>query len=797
MSGPIRPPLRIKEQDGTPNVIPVNTVKVSNGTLTDDGGATVSLTTGSGGGGTMDDFVVAGDTGVDQTIENGQTLTIKNATGGAIKTVAGATRELTIDLTNTGVTGASYTMADITVDDQGRITAASSNSVSVPSGANPTASIGATATNGSATTFMRSDAAPALETTGVTADSYTLADITVDATGRITAASDGSVSVPSGANPTASIGATATNGSATTFMRSDAAPALETTGVTAASYTNADITVDATGRITAASSGSGGSGTVTVGTYAGNNNVAYFSDTTEISNTNNISVNAVAGSLDCFGSIEAGNVKIGTDTNKNTVETSNASDLVLRTNGGTDSGTLTITDGANGNISVTPNGSGAVEISGAYTLPTAVTGTNDYVLTAQTDGTTAWAAAGGGGASAIGDLSDATTAGTRNIGMASGALDSGSFSGNNNVAVGPDAGTDVTSGSNNTLLGSAAGDSLTTGGNNVAIGRSALFNDTESNHAIAIGTQTGEYQSGDYNIALGGFAGRWHSGDYNISIGYEANDAGGNSGNGNVVIGNKTDLDDTTADRQLKIAGNDGTNTTLWIKGDSTGKLTINEAYSLPTAVTSTNNYVLTAQTDGTTAWAAAAGGGGIDFMNNGSYMASGQDQWRITNMPPYSYSNSASSQSVATSGFQFYWPFVAPATGEVTEVGLEVTSGLAENFYVGFYESSGNMPGNLIGYATIDTTSAGVKYQTTLSATTELEEGTLYFVSWSRDSSDSVSLSVWDDLPGFPTMGNTPNSTRTALTDLSSQTTPASSGPTSSVYSYTTKIPAISVVIT
>ena len=71
MSGPIRPPLRIKEQDGTPNVIPVNTVKVSNGTLTDDGGATVSITTGSGGGGgSMDDFVVAGDTGVDQTIEN-------------------------------------------------------------------------------------------------------------------------------------------------------------------------------------------------------------------------------------------------------------------------------------------------------------------------------------------------------------------------------------------------------------------------------------------------------------------------------------------------------------------------------------------------------------------------------------------------------------------------------------------------------------------------------------------------------------------------------------------------------
>ena len=90
-------------------------------------------------------------------------------------------------------------------------------------------------------------------------------------------------------------------------------------------------------------------------------------------------------------------MKIGTDTNKNTVETSAAQDLVLRTNSGTNSGTITMTDGENGDIAITPDGSGAVEISGAYKLPTAVTGTDDYVLTAQTDGTTAWASAGGGG----------------------------------------------------------------------------------------------------------------------------------------------------------------------------------------------------------------------------------------------------------------------------------------------------------------------------------------------------------------------------------------------------------------
>ena len=49
--GPTPPPLRVREQDGSPDVRPVFDIKVSNGTLTNEGSGVVSLTT-SGGSGT-------------------------------------------------------------------------------------------------------------------------------------------------------------------------------------------------------------------------------------------------------------------------------------------------------------------------------------------------------------------------------------------------------------------------------------------------------------------------------------------------------------------------------------------------------------------------------------------------------------------------------------------------------------------------------------------------------------------------------------------------------------------------
>ncbi len=116
-----------------------------------------------------------------------------------------------------------------------------------------------------------------------------------------------------------------------------------------------------------------------------------------------------------------------------------------------------------------------------------------------------------------------------------------------NVAIGREAGNDVTTGVANVIVGDACAEKLTTGRYNTAIGKAALGVETIGDRSVAIGYEALYKQNSDsnneetQNVGIGMYAGYNNvTGKENTYVGYGAGfGASGNSNSYNTAIGNR------------------------------------------------------------------------------------------------------------------------------------------------------------------------------------------------------------------------------------------------------------------
>ena len=247
-----------------------------------------------------------------------------------------------------------------------------------------------------------------------------------------------------------------------------------------------------------------------------------------------------------------------------------------------------------------------------------------------------------------------------------------------------------------------------TAANTIQGSASFTYDDTNKILIISAGTGSPTVQSGTADLILRNSASTAHS---KITLGYHASNS---------------DID---------------------LETDGTGVVNIYsegvKAYNLPNVVATVNDQVLTAQTDGSTAWSTPSAGGGNAFAKIlpliGALGPTAADQYNIAASAPWGGGDMVlqpmSSMGLAARPYAF--PFVSPETGTITAVGLNITTADAGiNAYVGIYsQTSDNLPGTRLGYATVSLSSTGSIYSTTLTGTMTLTAGEQYWYTINADA--------------------------------------------------------------